>query len=223
MMKLDPNSGNTTFASSETLGLVSLSSELLKASAPNAFWKTLKPGVLVDCQDSKRGHWIKSKIVDINELGQCLVHFQGWAKKWDEWYAIDSDHVAKAGTFTDQSAPVVDEVIQQDEKTILKATAFRVKSSVTLYSIRLSLFLFLIVSDYHFKVTLPVTTGVQLSSKRLGALPSGMVVFVTDKHVNEKGMVERLFFEQTTNMAVPAKGWVSLRRPAGGSFPLLCV
>jgi hypothetical protein len=131
MVKLDPNSGNTTFASSDSLDIEPLSSELFKASASTAFWRTIKPGVLVDCQDSKRGHWLKSKIVEVDDLGQCLVHFLGWAMKWDEWYPIDSEHIAKAGTYTDQTAPVVDEIIPlQDEKAILKATAFRVKDSV---------------------------------------------------------------------------------------------
>ena len=173
------------------LGLPPLPAELAAAVKPGAFWRQLVADLCLDCKDSQRGHWLKAKVVEVDDLGRALVHFQGWAKKWDEWYAVDSDDLAPAGTHTDQ-APVALRVIDHlDEDALLAASAFRVKAGITLQ----------------------VTCDANPSSKKLGVLPAGMVVAVSDRFLSSCGRrVERVFFEQTSRPSAPARGWVNLRK-----------
>jgi hypothetical protein len=199
-LSLDPSAasagGGSSLRPASELGLPPLPAELAAVVKPGAFWRQLVADLCLDCKDSQRGHWLKAKVVEVDDLGRALVHFQGWAKKWDEWYAVDSDDLAPAGTHTDQ-APVALRVIDHlDEDALLAAGAFRVKAGVTLQ----------------------VTCDAAPSSKKLGVLPAGMVVAVSDRLLSSCGRrVERVFFEQTSRPSAPARGWVNLRKKEGGS------
>lgn len=134
-----------------------------------------------------------------DDLGRVKIHFQGWAKKWDEWYSKDSDHLQSAGAKTGkakqmQSSAV--EVLPADAESLRTALAFRVKSGQS---------------------ALPVTAAVEQSSKRLGQLPRGMIVVVKDREFNAKNgsRLERVFYEQTSHPSVPSAGWVSVRNREG--------
>ena len=160
--KLEKGSGK---GAQQLAGTDKLSDELEAACAPDAFWRKLRKDLSLDTRDSKRGHWHKSKVVEMDdELGRVKIHFQGWAKKWDEWYAKDSLDLQPAGTHTDQK-PEVEEVLPADDQSLLTARAFRVLP----------------------KVTLKVTVTEQASSKQLGLLPGGMVVAVSDRHLSLDG------------------------------------
>lgn len=62
--------------------------------------EALQIGDVIDGYCTKTFHWYEAKILDIEPgpTGQLRLHFKGWASKYDEWIARDSERIAKQGS-----------------------------------------------------------------------------------------------------------------------------
>jgi hypothetical protein len=56
----------------------------------------------IDARD-KTNKWYFSTVLAVRE-NEILVHFEGWASKWDEWLPIGSERIAP--TFTHSNRPI---------------------------------------------------------------------------------------------------------------------
>ena len=57
-------------------------------------------GEWVDVKDTI-GQWLEAQIIQINN-GICLIHYNGWENRWDEWIEINSNRIASFRTYTIQ-------------------------------------------------------------------------------------------------------------------------
>ena len=58
----------------------------------------IRIGGLVDAQDKFR-KWYVGVVVDIKDE-ECLIHYPGWNRKWDEWVQIDGPAMRACGVCT---------------------------------------------------------------------------------------------------------------------------
>jgi len=70
-----------------------------KTTEGQKLWDQFAVGDTIDCLDTV-SKWYESTVRAVKDHN-ILVHFDGWARNWDEWIDRDSDRLAPRGSHTD--------------------------------------------------------------------------------------------------------------------------
>ena len=108
------SNSNSKSSASKTLACITIEKRRADGTWPRGSidsWRsTMRSGDILDANDGygQRGNWFESVVRCVYPAGhakhgKCMVHYVGWAIKWDEDIDADSERLAKRHTHTNGS------------------------------------------------------------------------------------------------------------------------